>query len=63
MKNPINMVQTKSMAELEQQIAKVVKHKITEEMWLGAYRTTRLWEDKMWVELKVHERGDKHARA
>jgi len=49
LKNPISMVQTKSMAELEQQIAKVVKHKITEKMWLGAYRTTRLWEDKMWV--------------
>jgi len=27
-------------------------------MWLGAYRTTRQWEDNMWVDLKCDEESD-----
>ena len=57
-KNPISRVRTKSITELEQQLALVVGHKLTEEMWLGAYRTTRAWEDKMWVELNAHEQTE-----
>ena len=40
------------MSELEDQVTKVVAHKLTESCWIGAYKTTRQWEDTMWAELR-----------
>ena len=48
------------MSELEDQVTKVVAHKLTEACWIGAYKTTRQWEDQMWAELRpdLHIEGD-----
>eukprot|EP01043_Picozoa_sp_COSAG02_P119173 COSAG02_NODE_55822_length_288_cov_1.058201_1_plen_53_part_01 len=45
-KNPISRVETTSLAHLESQVIKSVAAHCTEAMWLGAYRTTRQWEDE-----------------
>ena len=58
MKWPISRVSTNSLAHLEEQIASSVATHCTEKMWLGAYRTTRQWEDNMWVDLKCDEESD-----
>ena len=52
LKNPISRVCTRSLSELEDQVTKVVAHKLTESCWIGAYKTTRQWEDTMWAELR-----------
>ena len=52
LKNPISRVRTRSLSELEDQVTKVVAHKLTESCWIGAYKTTRQWEDTMWAELR-----------
>ncbi len=50
-KNPISKVETKSLAHLEQQVIKSMRAHCTESMWLGAYRTTRQWEDEIFEQL------------
>lgn len=50
-KNPISKVETKSLAHLEQQVIESVRAHCTESMWLGAYRTTRQWEDEIYERL------------
>jgi hypothetical protein len=50
-KNPISRVETRSLAHLEEQVIKSIATHCTEEMWLGAYRTTRQWEDERYVDL------------
>ena len=47
-KNPIAKLQTHSMTELKKQVLHEVRNTITEKTWLGAYRTTRVWEDSVW---------------
>lgn len=48
-KNPVARMVTRNMGELKQQVLGVVREKITEKTWLGAYRTTRQWEDATWA--------------
>jgi hypothetical protein len=48
-KNPVARMQTKNMNELKLQVLQTMRNKITEKTWLGAYRTTRQWEDAQWA--------------
>lgn len=48
-KNPVARMVTKNMSDLKQQVLSTVRSKITEKTWLGAYRTTRQWEDATWA--------------
>ena len=48
-KNPVARLQTRNMSELKEQVLRMVREKITEKTWLGAYRTTRQWEDAQWA--------------
>ena len=62
-KNPIARKQTKNMAELREQVMTQVRSKITEKTWLGAYSTTRQWEDETFVDLDVAGLADDDAAA
>jgi hypothetical protein len=46
------------LAHLEEQVIKSVHAHCTEAMWLGAYRTTRQWEDEMYAQLRCDEDSD-----
>ena len=43
------------MADLKRQVLHEVRDTITENTWLGAYRTTRVWEDMIWEEHNLGE--------
>eukprot|EP01047_Picozoa_sp_COSAG01_P031058 COSAG01_NODE_2188_length_8194_cov_481.771093_8_plen_89_part_00 len=57
-KNPISRVETTSLAHLESQVIKSVAAHCTEAMWLGAYRTTRQWEDETYAQLRCDQDSD-----
>ena len=56
-KNPISRQLTRSMAELEKQVMESVRTRLTEQMWLGAYRTSRQWQDAKYVQLQGWDAG------
>ena len=56
-KNPISAQATNSFAHLKEQVYEQ-SAKITESTWLGAYRTSRAWEDEMYVQDKAYIREE-----